>query len=342
MNATLAGCPAIPALLDDYLHQRLPGPQHAILRDHLDTCPWCWTIWNRYRWDAAAGHPLLAALRDFLGSSYRPYLDSSRALRDEWIAAQPRTTAEIRHFFENSEAYLYNLVIWHASGNRPGYVTAARPYLTGARIILDFGSGIGQDTIDLRNLGHAVLPCDLPCPSARFMRYRLRQAGHDHRVADPRRLDPPPPADTLWIIDTLDHLPDIPAALGPVLRRVDRSSARTCASPARTAARASTSGARTLRSATCSPVLTCASTRPRTSCRSPSSHAEPQTPSPPAGKRARRRRQSSGRHSYAPPVPSATFRVRRQVHDRSTGAARRADPDRDGRDSRGSGPVLAA
>ena len=222
MNATLIGCPAVPALLDAYLHRRLPHPQHVMLRDHLDTCQPCWTIWNRYRWDAAAGHPLVAALRDFLGSSYRPYLDSSRALRDEWIAAQPRTAAGIRHFFENSEAYLYNLVIWHASGNRPGYVTAAMPYLTGARIILDFGSGIGQDTIDLRNLGHAVLPCDLPCPSARFMRYRLRQAGHDHRVADPRQLDPPPPADTLWIIDTLDHLPDIPAVLGPVLRRVDQ------------------------------------------------------------------------------------------------------------------------
>ncbi|HUY46625.1 MAG TPA: zf-HC2 domain-containing protein [Streptosporangiaceae bacterium] len=222
MNATLIGCPAVPALLDAYLHRRLPHPQHAMFRDHLDTCQPCWEIWNRYRWDAAAGQRLLAALRDFLGSSYRPYLDSSRALHDEWIAAQPRTAAGIRHFFENSEAYLYNLVIWHASGNRPGYVTAAIPYLTGARIILDFGSGIGQDTIDLRNLGHAVLPCDLPCPSARFMRYRLRQAGHDHRVADPRQLDPPPPADTLWIIDTLDHLPDIPAALGPVLQRVDQ------------------------------------------------------------------------------------------------------------------------
>jgi dTMP kinase len=184
MKTTPTGCPAVPALLDAYLHRRLPDPGHAILRDHLDSCQPCWAIWNRYRWDAAVGHPLVAALHDFLGSSYRPYLDSSRALHDEWIAAQPRTTAEIRHFFENSEAYLYNLVIWHASGNRPGYVTAAAPYLTGARIILDFGSGIGQDTIDLRNLGHAVLPCDLPCPSARFMGYRLRQAGHDHRVAE--------------------------------------------------------------------------------------------------------------------------------------------------------------
>jgi hypothetical protein len=234
MNAALPGCPAVPALMDAYLHRRLLGPQHAMLRDHLDTCRPCWAIWNRYRWDAAAGHPLVAALRDFLGSAYRPYLDSSRALREEWIAARPRTAAEIRRFFENSETYLYNLVIWHASGNRPGYVTAATPYLTGARMILDFGSGIGQDTIDLRNLGYTVLPCDLPCPSARFMQHRLRQAGHDDHVADPRHLDPPPPSDTLWIIDTLDHLPDIPAALGPVLRCADRvicenlRTARTC------------------------------------------------------------------------------------------------------------------
>ncbi len=80
MNATLIGCPAVPALLDAYLHRRLPHPQHVMLRDHLDTCQPCWEIWNRHRWDAAAGHPLVAALRDFLGSSYRPYLDSSRTL----------------------------------------------------------------------------------------------------------------------------------------------------------------------------------------------------------------------------------------------------------------------
>jgi hypothetical protein len=221
MNATPAGCAAVPALLGAYLRRQLPCPQHAMLRDHLDTCQPCWAIWNRYRWDAAAGHPLVAELRGFLGSAYRPYLDSSRALREEWITARPRTAAEIRRFFENSETYLYNLVIWHASGNRPGYVTAAAPYLSGARLILDFGSGIGQDTIDLRNLGYAVLPCDLPCPSARFMKRRLRQAGHNGHIADPRDLDPPPPADTLWIIDTLDHLPDITATLGPVLQRVD-------------------------------------------------------------------------------------------------------------------------
>lgn len=222
MNATSAGCPAVPALLDAYLHRHLSQPQHSMLRDHLDTCQPCWEIWNRYRWDAAAGHPLIAALRDFLGSAYRPYLDSSRTLREEWIDARPRTATEIRRFFENSETYLYDLVIWHASGNRPGYITAAVPYLAGARQILDFGSGIGQDTIDLRNLGYTVLPCDLPCPSTRFMKHRLRQAGHDDHVADPRRLDPRPPADTLWIIDTLDHLLDVPAALGPVLRRTDR------------------------------------------------------------------------------------------------------------------------
>jgi hypothetical protein len=341
VNATLAGCPAVPALLDAYLHRRLPHPQHVMLRDHLDTCQPCWEIWNRYRWDAAAGHPLLAALRDFLGNSYRPHLDSSRALHDEWIAAQPRTSAGIRHFFENSEAYLYNLVIWHASGNRPGYVTAAIPYLTGARIILDFGSGIGQDTIDLRNLGHAVLPCDLPCPSARFMRYRLRQAGHDHRMADPRRLDPPP-ADTLWIIDTLDHLPDIRLPSGRYCGASTRSSARTCAPPARTAARASTSGARTLRSATCSPASTCASTRPRTSCRSPSSHAEARFP------RGQPESEPEDDDNHQPGTrtrlrcPLQRPHVRRQVHDRATRAARCAGPDRGWRDRRGIGPVLAA
>lgn len=83
--------------------------------------------------------------------------------------------------------------------------------------------------------GRALIDRELYLPRSRPRRHPLRPAqpvhpvheippapGRGHRVTDPRHLDPAPPADTLWIIDTLDHLPDIPAVLGPALDRVSR------------------------------------------------------------------------------------------------------------------------
>jgi SAM-dependent methyltransferase len=200
----------------------LPRHRRLDLRTHLDSCQGCWSTWNRYRWDQAADSPLLADLRAFLGPRFRPYYDSSRALADEWAATTPTTPAEVWRFFAQSQSYLYNLVIWHASGNRPDYVSAALPHLAGARTILDYGCGIGQDTLDLRQHGFAVTPCDIPSPATTFLRWRLRRERQSPYIATPHRGQALPPADTIWIIDTLDHLDDIEAWLGADLSTVDR------------------------------------------------------------------------------------------------------------------------
>lgn len=216
------GGPPETEMLAAYLHRQLPQAIHRQLRDHLDVCDTCWQAWNRHRWDAALSHPLTHDLREYLGPAFQPYLDSSRLLRDQWNDTSPRTDADRRRFFGNSSAYLYNLVVWHASGNRPDYLHAAQPHLAGAKRILDLGSGIGQDTLDLRARGYTVLPSDLPSPSTRFMQWRLRRAGQDHQLIDPEHLAAIPPVDTLWIIDTLDHIPDPVPQLRSVLGQVDR------------------------------------------------------------------------------------------------------------------------
>ena len=214
-------CAAVRANFRAYLRRRLDKNGHQQVRVHLDKCELCWSSWNIFRWDAAAGSPLLADLRAFLGRRFRPYFDSSRALADEWAAAQPRTPADLRRFYCESEAYLYNLVVWHASGNRPDYIAAARPHLVTSRVVLDYGCGIGEDTLTLRDQGRIVVACDLPSPATDFLRWRLRRIRQPPQVLDPDQLDTAPRADTLWIIDTIDHLDDVDQWLGPTLAHVD-------------------------------------------------------------------------------------------------------------------------
>jgi SAM-dependent methyltransferase len=209
---------AQPADLRDYLHHALSTDLRTQVRTHLDGCEQCWSDWNRFRWDQARSTSLHADLAEFLGDDFRPYFDSSRALAQEWDIANPRTNGEIRDFFRASTSYLYNLVIWEASGNRPDYLTAALPILHRfrPRNIVDYGCGIGSDSLALRNNGFTVIQCDFHSPSTAFLRWRASRAGATLDVIEPHELSVI--ADTVWIIDTLDHITDLDQELGPLLR----------------------------------------------------------------------------------------------------------------------------
>jgi hypothetical protein len=206
--------------LDGYLRHALPADEYQKVRVHLDHCELCWQAWNRYRWDTARASPLYAQLAEFLGEDLQPYYDSSRALATDWDRADPHTTHEIADFFRRSTSYLYNLTIWEASGNRPDYLQAALPVLLrhGSRRVLDYGCGIGSDTLRLHHGGYDVTGCDFQSPSTAFLRWR---SGNTIPVIEPSELDRIPPPDTLWIIDTLDHLSDIEDSLGSLLSVAD-------------------------------------------------------------------------------------------------------------------------
>ncbi|MEV0766216.1 methyltransferase domain-containing protein [Nocardia sp. NPDC050435] len=205
-----------PAVLHAYLHRHMDPAAMDAMRRHLDGCERCWHRWNRHRWDAAAHHPLYTELADFLGPRLRPYLDSSKALAAEWDAADPQTDTEIAEFFRSSLSYLINLVIWEASGNRPPYVATALPTLTqyGIRTVLDVGCGIGSDAIALRRNGFTVTGCDYRSPSTQFVHHRTNGT---ITVVEPIALPTAPGTDALWIIDTLDHIPDVGRSLGRLL-----------------------------------------------------------------------------------------------------------------------------
>ncbi|MFE6164145.1 hypothetical protein ACFQ7F_35100 [Streptomyces sp. NPDC056486] len=201
-------CRTHRATFPTFLRQRLATAGAIRLRLHLDCCAECWAAWNEYRWHQAHDSPLLRELGEFLADDFIPFHDSSRGLAAAWDKAQPTTPAARAEFFRSSTDYLYNSTIWTASGNRPPYVRQALPVLErlGVRTLIDYGCGIGQDTLRLRTLGYAVTPCDYHSPSTRFLKWRAARANQPVQVVEPAQVDDAPDTDALWIIDTLDHL----------------------------------------------------------------------------------------------------------------------------------------
>lgn len=216
-------CASIRAVLGDYLTGDLPPERAAGIRDHLDACEPCWQRWNRLRWDAAAGTPLYGELTEYLGEAFLPYLDSSRLLAAAWDRADPHTTDAIHRFYRSTDAYLYNQVIWHASGNRPRYVDAALPLLADhpGATILDYGCGIGEDVLALHRAGFHVIACDLASPPTDFLTWRAPRHGYPHPVYQPHQLTTAPPHTILWIMDALDHIQDLDTDLSELLPAAD-------------------------------------------------------------------------------------------------------------------------
>lgn len=206
-------------VLDGYLLHALPIDQDHWVRAHLEECRTCWQQWNRHLWDAARHSPLYALLAEFLGSGFQPYLDPRIALAAEWEVARISSEPDAARFFRTSVAYLYDLVVTEASGYRQDNVARVLPTLArhGVQTVLDYGCGIGSDTIALHASGFAVVGCDFASPSTAFLRRRRAEIP----VVEPDQLRHVPTPDVLWITDMLDYLPDIDAPLGGLLSSVE-------------------------------------------------------------------------------------------------------------------------
>lgn len=92
------------------------------MKTHLDDCQQRWGTWNRFRWDRARGTRGYAELQAYLGDEFREYLDASWELAHDWDRRNPQTPTEVEAFYRETPYYLYNLLIWHQSENRPRYV----------------------------------------------------------------------------------------------------------------------------------------------------------------------------------------------------------------------------
>ncbi|MEV4706738.1 hypothetical protein [Actinoplanes sp. NPDC049316] len=215
-------CAGVRAVFDEYRTGVLDTDTRDLVCTHLDGCADCRPQWRRFRWGAAQTSVLYGELAGYLGDGFVEHRDTTHELVTAWDQAAPRTDLEIRRFYRTTQAYLYDQVLWHASGTRPDYVAAAQPILQEQPgTILDWGCGIGVDLLRMHQIGLDVWGCELPSPPRDFLIWRARHHGYHRPILDPgnagRRAQPT----VLWLIDTLDHLRDPQASLGALLDTVD-------------------------------------------------------------------------------------------------------------------------
>jgi len=179
-------------------------------KDHLENCMACWFSWNKARWDEAKESRGLKELKIYLGKKFIHYFDSSWAIAAKWNEMKPETDEEIAHFYKIADEYLYNLVIWHESGDRECFSKQLRRLTKEFNIksVIDFGCGVGTDGLWLLENNFEVNFVDFHCPSIEFLRWRMKKRRLKAEISDIQTLDKLPDKDMFWAIDVLEHVPD--------------------------------------------------------------------------------------------------------------------------------------
>ena len=202
----------------DYEAMRAGGEQAAWQWLAITECAGCWSRFNAARWQHSASSAELAELRDYLGTDFEQGRDGTGALADRWRALGPSTPDEVAAFYRQADDYLYDLALFHSSGERRDYVRdlagiATRYDCTSA---LEFGCGTGSDGLSLMERGLDVTFMDYRGPLTRYLEWRLNRRGLAGRDILFVGEDSIPQADLVFALDVFEHLPE-PETIAEVL-----------------------------------------------------------------------------------------------------------------------------
>ncbi len=131
-------------------------------------------------------------------------------------------TDDLVRFYEQTDAFLYELVVWNRNANK----IAIRQWMHGvlgrmpaiSLDVLTYGDGIGCDSLYLTQAGHRVTYCDLGELSRRFAQELFAVAGMPFESRHDLDALPAESYDAIVCLDVLEHVPE-PANLVEKLAR---------------------------------------------------------------------------------------------------------------------------
>ncbi len=136
-------------------------------------------------------------------------------LADEWRRVSPKTSREIRRFYEDTELYIWELCKWHAdetySSYRKRVAQAIQLFPPSSHPrVLDFGSGISTASLEFAKAGYQITLADVPGKTLAFAQHRFRRRGLSCSVIEVTEDIPrfPDGFDVVISFDVFEHVPD--------------------------------------------------------------------------------------------------------------------------------------
>jgi 2-polyprenyl-3-methyl-5-hydroxy-6-metoxy-1,4-benzoquinol methylase len=142
-------------------------------------------------------------------------ITGGHSMRDEWAAwekAGPMTDARIKEFYKQTSNYIYDLSGWHLwdpSKHASDLAMVEDLKRKGVKTVLDFGGGVGFNSIPFARAGIDVTLADLDSTTLKFAQFRAEHRNVKMRFwkSDVEPAPPLPKYDAILCLDVLEHLP---------------------------------------------------------------------------------------------------------------------------------------
>lgn len=115
-----------------------------------------------------------------------------------------------KDFYKTNKNYIFDITNWHVTQRRSfdyKLINDIKSKYPSAKKILDYGSGCGQNAIDLASAGYNVCMADYDGYTSQFARFRANKRGLNIKFYD---IDKPidDKFDIILAFDVLEHVPD--------------------------------------------------------------------------------------------------------------------------------------
>ncbi|MEI2689479.1 MAG: class I SAM-dependent methyltransferase [Anaerolineae bacterium] len=135
-------------------------------------------------------------------------------MAEAWRIAQPRSSEEIRRFYEDTDLYIWELTNWTSSTDYNRYWNMVETLIERfpphryPRVI-DYGSGVGAVALRLAEAGYQITLADVRGKTLEYAEFRLRRRGYQFELVHvvDERPALPHDYDIFISFDVFEHIP---------------------------------------------------------------------------------------------------------------------------------------
>ena len=129
----------------------------------------------------------------------------------DWNKKKPKNEADYIKYYEQSKDYIEAMATYNALGKKLRLIEKICKVLglvSPNHKIIDFGCGVGSDSLHLKALGFDVIAMDVKGVALEFAKYRFKKHGMKIPVVVSNSKSKLPKCDVILSMDTLEHVYD--------------------------------------------------------------------------------------------------------------------------------------